>query len=368
MASMARHPRGMGPLRRSGPNGKWWFRLDADKRVSTPYAGNENKKAAEAWRRKYLAEEASGQRRVGAENATINDLLDLAERDAEQTQKSSRRTARSHIVRLRAALGSIRLADIRDGLIEGYVKERLSEGRLLKDGTRKPVAVGTVNRELAQLRRAFNLGLRQTPPLLQHAPRVRMMRESNVRTQRVDRAAYERICAALPDAERWLVVLGYHMGWRFGRLVSLTWEQVDFEAGVIRPPAGQQENKRVGAVPIYGDMQAVLAEALRSAERTGAGTVVHRPSGRRVVNIRKAWRRATKAAGCEGLRFHDLRACAASTMADAGIPIHEVMRMLGHKTLSMAMRYDIVSVKRLRSFGEQIEQHQKSESTERRLN
>ena len=95
----------------------------------------------------------------------------------------------------------------------------------------------------------------------------------NVRTQTIDRATYERLCEALPDAERWLCVLAYHTGWRLGKLLSLTWAQVDWEEMVLRAPAHQRESKRVGTAPIYGDMQPVLREALAG----GAATVIHRP-------------------------------------------------------------------------------------------
>ena len=116
--------------------------------------------------------------------------------------------------------------------------------------------------ELEVMRRALNLGARQTPPLIAHVPRlVKLDESSNVRTQTIDHPTYQSLCAALPDAERWLTVLGYHMGWRIGRLLELTWERVDFEDGVIYAPDRQREGKQVGTAPIYGDMQTVLVEA-----------------------------------------------------------------------------------------------------------
>ncbi len=54
------------------------------RRVRTPYS---DKRAAEVWRRTYLAETASGRRRVGAENATMADLLDLVEARLPENRK-----------------------------------------------------------------------------------------------------------------------------------------------------------------------------------------------------------------------------------------------------------------------------------------
>ena len=351
----------MGLLFRRGNTGNWQFWLDG-RRVRTPYA---DKRAAEVWRRTYLAETATGKRKIGTENATVRDVLDLVERDYRRTSKASEAAMLSRVNRLRERLGSIRLLDLRDGLFEGYVDDRLREGRPLKSGRTKPIAPATVNRELEVLRRALNLGARQTPPLIAHIPRIVTLDESNnVRTQTIDHPTYKRLCAALPDAERWLTVLGYHMGWRFGRLLELTWGQVSFEDGVIYAPDHQREGKQVGTVPIYGDMQEALLEALRSSDRLKAVTVVHRPDGTPIVDVRKAWAKATRAAGCEGLRFHDLRACAVSNLLDAGVPQLDAMKISGHQTDSMIRRYRIVSPKQLRSIGERVEAYLKGKDSE----
>ncbi len=360
MAGMPTRPRGMGRLFRRGDTGNWQFWLDG-RRVRTPYA---DKKAAEVWRRTYLAETASGKSRIGAENATVGDLLDLVERDYRRASKSSEATMLSRVSRLRERLGSIRLLDLRDEVFDGYVDDRLREGRRLQSGKTKPIAPATVNRELEVLRRALNLGARQTPPLIAHVPRIVTLDESNnVRTQTIDHPTYQRLCAALPDAERWLTVLGYHMGWRLGRLLELTWGRVDFEDGVIYAPDRQREGKQVGTAPIYGDMQTVLVEARRSADGVRAATVVHRPDGAPVVDIRKAWARATRAAGCAGVRFHDLRACPVSNLIDAGVPQLDAMKISGHQTDSMIGRYRIVSPKQLRSIGERVEAYLKGKNS-----
>lgn len=361
MAGMSTRPRGMGRLFRRGDAGNWQFWIDG-RRVRTPHS---DKRAAEVWRRTYLAEAANGSRTVGAENATVADLLDLVERDYQRTSKASVAAMASRLKRLREELGSIRLLDLRDEAIEGYADERLRQGRKLKSGKTKPVAPSTVNRELEVLRRALHLGARHTPPLIARPPRVAMLDESrNVRTQTISHDAYKKVCAALPNAERWLCVLAYHMGWRLGRLREMTWEQVDFEGGVIYAPDHQRDGKQVGTAPIYGDMQAALLEAWRSASSVKAATVIHRPDGAAVVDIRKAWAKATRAAGCEGLRFHDLRACAVSNLIDAGVPQLDAMKISGHQTDSMIRRYRIVSPKQLRSIGQRVEAYLRGEGLE----
>jgi integrase len=360
-------------------------------------------------------------RRVGAENATVSDLLALVERDYERTGKASGAALASRLTRLRDYFGKLKITDLRDDHIEGYTDERLAMGRELKSGERKPVKAATVNRELEVLRRAFMLGSRKTPPLVTTVPRIAMLDESdNVRTQIIDRATYERLIEALPDAERRLTVLAWHIGWRFERLRTLTWAQVDFERGVILAPDRQRAGKMVGTAPIYGGMQEVLLEAWRSAEaissqggtnetresvrtrtaRKGAEIinangvrqagikaavasskagergaaspaqipVIHRPNGSPVVDLRKAWTRCTRAAGCEGFHFHSLRACAASNLIDAGVPQIEAQKILGHETDSMFRRYHIVSTDRLAEIGRMVEARTEETKEDRRVN
>jgi integrase len=419
----------MGALYKRYEGGCYYFSYDGCK-IRTPY---KDKDAAEKWRRNYIADAGMARRRVGAENATVSDLLALVERDYERTGKASGAALASRLTRLRDYFGKLKITDLRDDHIEGYTDERLAMGRELKSGERKPVKAATVNRELEVLRRAFMLGSRKTPPLVTTVPRIAMLDESdNVRTQIIDRATYERLIEALPDAERRLTVLAWHIGWRFERLRTLTWAQVDFERGVILAPDRQRAGKMVGTAPIYGGMQEVLLEAWRSAEEIGGGPqglgsvglspgpqggesrspvpspeqdrvggmdslgppqwanrregmaavrgsaptaegarprfVIRRPNGSPVVDIRKAWTRCTRAAGCEGFHFHSLRACAASNLIDAGVPQIEAQKILGHKTASMFVRYHICSTDRLAEIGRMVEARTEETKEDRRVN
>lgn len=325
--------RGLGRLTRRTPGSKWSFRLDTG-RVTTPHT---EYKAAEAWRLKHLAELATGARYVGAENCTVNDLLDLVEKD--HAGKSSLPATLSRLKRLRAELGKIRVVDLREAQIEGYRSDR-------------DAAHATVNRELEVLRRALNLGKRATPPLVAHAPFVRMVRERNIRTQRISHEQYKALIETLRTPERHAAIIGYHVGWRRGAILGLTWDRVDWAGKALRPPPNQEKEKRVGTAPIYGDMQ----DALRECLKVESDWVIHRANGSKVIDIRKAWDKACISVGLAGFRFHDLRACAVSNLIDFGVSPYEAMQITGHKTLSMLQRYDIVSTKRLAEIGRRMEE------------
>jgi integrase len=57
---------------------------------------------------------------------------------------------------------------------------------------------------------------------------------------------------------------------------------------------------------------------------------------------RRHWLKATRKAGLEGLRFHDLRHTAATLAVAAGASIRELMERMGHTSPTIAVRYQHV--------------------------
>jgi integrase len=69
-------------------------------------------------------------------------------------------------------------------------------------------------------------------------------------------------------------------------------------------------------------------------------------AARRAGLDRRVWQPATRAAGAEGLRVHDLRHTTGTLATAAGGSLREVMDRLGHSTTVAAVRYQHVMADR----------------------
>ena len=135
---------------------------------------------------------------------------------------------------------------------------------------------------------------------------------------------------------RLLVLAALHTTARRGELIKLQWRDLDLERRLVT--FRDTKNGEDRTVPL----SATLTAAFKRLPRPIAGGPVFRtPSGSPLTPtiIRRPFRKAVKAAGLAGFRFHDLRHSGASFMVQAGVPLNTVRAILGHKSLSMVLRY-----------------------------
>jgi integrase len=79
----------------------------------------------------------------------------------------------------------------------------------------------------------------------------------------------------------------------------------------------------------------------RYAEQGPEGRVFAGPKGAtiRCSNWHTVWQRATKAAGVEGLHFHDLRHTGNTLAAGTGASLRDLMTRMGHASARAALIY-----------------------------
>jgi integrase len=141
----------------------------------------------------------------------------------------------------------------------------------------------------------------------------------------------------------------YYSGWRRGEITGLTWREIDIAGGVIGLDPERSKTKTGRLLPLSQPLKEVLQRRV-AARRLDSLLVFHR-DGEPVVDWRKAWEAACKAAGFPGKRLHDCRRTAARNLIRSGTPERVAMQLTGHKTRSVFDRYNIVSETDLRAGG-----------------
>jgi len=284
----------------------------------------------------------------------IADLFPLVRRDYELNGHRSLGKLNHNIERLSAKLAGYRIGHFSTADALRYVEDRKREG----------AANGTINRELAIIRRGFNLAVTTAGLSRDLVPEIATLQEAPPRAGFFEAEQFETLLTYLPPEIQPVALFGYETGWRLREIITLQWRQLDLAEGSARLDPGTTKNRQGRVVYLSPRLLEVLraqARSTRELERKKGSIipwVFHRRGGR-ILRFLASWRTACKNAGVPGRFFHDLRRTAVRNMVRAGIPERVAMQISGHKTRSVFERYNIVSegdlreaAKRLASYGQ----------------
>lgn len=342
----------------------WWVKV-YDKSGNPVYESADSSRYEDAVRlKKKLIGQIENEMRAGGDpdSVRINELFDdlLGENGTEakaETKYIYKLVIDSH---LRPFFGKLKASKLTTDHLKNYRKKRKAEligkhvSRALKAGEKvteedrsrwAKAAGATVNRELARLRTAFELGTENTPPKVLRIPKFPMDSEKdNVRKVVMQDSEYAKVRDAFDDlGVQLLFVVSSHVGIRASELRRIRWDQVDFQRGIIVLERRKTKNDDPRSAPIYGDMAQYLAEEKRRHDEFyPASPWVFSRQGEKIKDFREEWRKAISKAAVLDLHFHDLRRTAQRMMRRAGIDKITRMKIMGHKTDAMDIRYGVV--------------------------
>jgi len=217
------------------------------------------------------------------------------------------------------------LAEIAAADIEGYKLHR-----------KAAVSGSTVNRELALLKRMFNLAIDWDLFLGANPVRkVKFFREFNIGLRVVSQTEEEKLLRNAAPYIQDIIRFALNTGLRTGEIFSLLWSQVDLEKNILNIFAPKTQKNRT--VPINSDARKVL-EYWALGKRNES--VFYNPeTGQPFVDLKAGFALACRKAGIEGVTWHTLRHTFASRVLDRGADIVTVQQLLGHSTVTVTMRY-----------------------------
>lgn len=250
--------------------------------------------------------------------------------------------------------------------ITAYELDRLDAG----------AARAAVNYELATLRRAFRLAVR-VHRRLPSMPAIVIPKPRNDRTGFFEATDFSAVPEQLPEYLRPVMRFAYLTGWRVrSEVLTLTWNRVDFDAGVVRLDPNTTKNDKGRTFPFDALPElAALLQARRDETTTveyAAGRIVPYVFHRRGIPIKSyknAWERACARAARGGSKealtsvvrpqlvdriVHDFRRTAVRNLVRAGVDEYLAMKLTGHKTRAIFDRYNITNEADLRAGGEKL--------------
>ncbi|HUV51319.1 MAG TPA: site-specific integrase [Anaerolineae bacterium] len=321
-------------------------------RNGKPY--RESTKSSKETEAKHLLKRREGEIAQGKipgvvfDKVRFKDLVEGFLADYRINEKKSLVRAERSVKHLNKAFDGMRVTNINSPAINRYIEKRLEEG----------AANATINRELAALKRIFNLAARQTPPKIDKVPYISMLKESNVRKGFFEHSDFLALREALPDYLKGFVTFAYKTGWRVSEIKGLTWSQVDLVNGIVRLETGETKNDEGRTVYLDEELQEVFqkqAEYQKGRKTILPWVFTTNTSDSVLKDFRGAWTTACETAEIGKRIFHDFRRTAIRNMVRAGIPERVAMMISGHKTRSVFDRYNIVSDTDLRLASQKTE-------------
>ena len=316
-------------------SGVWWIRyVDAQGRYRREKAGTWGnadkllvKRKSEALQGKKLPETL--RQRVVLFGEIGDDALGYS-----RGHKRSYRDDESRMKRLKEWFGGREA-----GSLSGPEMER----RLSDVAAAEGLAASTYNHYRSLLMLTYREARRAGKVSANPAREIRHRKENNSRVRflaRGENDEYARLSkvirAKYPEhfAE---FIFALNTGLRLSSQYGATYGMIDWARNVLDIPRTKNDE------PVHIPLNCDVLDALRSLpswqERNGPIFRNQRHPEKAVRSNDHWFKPALKAAGISNFRWHDIRHTFASWLVQDGVPLDRVSKLLGHKSLTMTMRY-----------------------------
>jgi integrase len=306
----------------------FWMTYKVDGILYRYSTGKATQKEAEyvlACRRKEIKDDMCNANKINCKVADLaKEYLKWAERQKSYKDK------KLWIKQLIEVFGDHKVSELNTRGIEQWQSRRLQYN--------KP---STVNRLLATLKHMVNKGTQwgmAGDGTLKQVRNVKQIPEDNRRLRFLSVEECHTLIDCCAPHLKPIVTVALHTGMRKSEILSLKWEQVDLAHGFILLDISKNGERR--EIPIDNTLREMFTEMPHSIESINVFTD---RDGNPYKDVKKSFRTALRKAGISDFRLHDCRHTFASHLVMAGVDLVSVKELLGHKTLTMTMRYSHLS-------------------------
>jgi integrase len=320
-----------------GPDGK-----AAEVRESTKSESEDAARKVLRDRLRQVANHRSGVKAFAgpkAEKLTVADLLDALKADFRQRKIKSLSRQLSHLKYAREYFRDHRAQSLTTDNIRAAIRFWAE-----RDG----VSNATINRRLAIVSTAFELGIREER--ITRKPHIPSLPEGDARSGFFEPDQHAAMLAHLPSPLNEMARFAYRCGWRQAEVRLLRWENVDRARREVTLP--DSKNGEARTIPLDDELAALFENlwqrrAFTRGKSSGLSEYVFHGKGRPMgkSNFARQWNAARASAGASvaGRIFHDYRRTAVRNLMRAGVQQSVAMKITGHLSDSVFRRYNITS-------------------------
>jgi integrase len=245
-----------------------------------------------------------------------------------------------------------RISQLRPDVIEEFQRYRLAQ---VVENTGKPIKKRTVNIDVSSLKTFLNNAVKWDMISSNPLDGVEYLKEDDSKVIRG--LTEEEVRTLLEEANGWfrpVLVTALYTGLREGEMISLEWDDVDLENGIIhirRKPgwipksSGRSIRERDIAIP---EQLVDYLKKYRKGSEYGDSRVFHNKFGEELKpGLRKVLMRLTKKCGFpEVTQFHALRHTYATHLIKASKDLQVARDQLGHADIRTTMKYSDMTMER----------------------
>ena len=200
-------------------------------------------------------------------------------------------------------------------------------------------ATASVNREMSCLHHIFIKAIEWE--MMERNPfdkgKSLLMKENNKRFRYLNEDEIITLLdKCIHDYTKDVIVTVLNTGMRRQEVLSLKWNQVRNGFIYLFAPMTKTDEDR--QIPINDDL-AELFQSIRKRVQLRSEYVFCDAKGKPFNDIKTSFKASLRRAGIEDFRFHDLRHTFASHFIMRGGSLKELQEILGHKNITMTMRY-----------------------------
>lgn len=223
------------------------------------------------------------------------------------------------------------LVNIRYMNLESYrnhLRQKITKNKTIRSDA-------SVNREMSCLHHIMSKAVEWE--MIEQSPfdkgKSLILKENNQRLRFLTEDEVDKLLDECPDYLHDIVECALNTGMRRGEILPLKWDQV--RNGFIYLTKTKTKDPR--QIPINDDLEVMFKKIRKRQHLTSKHVFLY--EGEPLQGVKRAFNGALTRCGIEDFHFHDLRHTFASQVIMRGGTLKDVQELLGHKTMTMTLRY-----------------------------